>query len=48
MKNFKKPVKVKNTGTTDALRQLRAEEFERSLNNKLKESRENRRGANRL
>ena len=35
MKKFKKPVKVKNTGTTDALRQLRAREFEESLRNEL-------------
>ena len=47
MKKFKKPARVKNTGTTDALRQLRAREFEESLRNELikQESRENRRGA---
>ena len=38
MKKFKKPVrrgKVKNTGTTDALRQLRAREFEQLIRNEL-------------
>ena len=35
MKKFKKPVRVKNTGTTDALRQLRAREFEQLIRNEL-------------
>ena len=35
MKKFKKPARVKNTGTTDALRQLRAREFEQLIRNEL-------------